>query len=195
MQNDNDYHAIHERSEADVNRAHDKRLQIALWMVRCIIYEVAARTQTPSQLDTLKDFLNANLEIVPQRMLKRDQYWVRADHSLLFRRTPREYLSLMPFEDKASPGMGSTINIDGELAGGNTPDSTRKAIYQAHFLFNHDYIPQITDLSYQVFTQVALSEGSLGLLTALKNGTWVYTITKTEKTDSQERQRCVILTI
>lgn len=117
-------------------------------MVRCIIYEVAARTQTPSQLDTLKDFLNANLEIVPQRMLKRDQYWVRADHSLLFRRTPREYLSLMPFEDKASPGMGSTINIDGELAGGNTPDSTRKAIYQAHFLFNHDYIPQITDLSY-----------------------------------------------
>lgn len=195
MQNDNDYHAIHERSEADVNRAHDKRLQIALWMVRCIIYEVAARTQTPSQLDTLKDFLNANLEIVPQRMLKRDQYWVRADHSLLFRRTPREYLSLMPFEDKASPGMGSTINIDGELAGGNTPNSTRKAIYQAHFLFNHDYIPQITDLSYQVFTQVALSEGSLGLLTALKNGTWVYTITKTEKTDSQERQRCVILTI
>lgn len=195
MQNDNDYHAIHERSEADVNRAHDKRLQIALWMVRCIIYEVAARTQTPSQLDTLKDFLNANLEIVPQRMLKRDQYWVRADHSLLFRRSPHEYLSLMPFEDKASPGMGSTINIDGELAGGNTPDSTRKAIYQAHFLFNHDYIPQITDLSYQVFTQVALSEGSLGLLTALKNGTWVYTITKTEKTDSQERQRCVILTI
>lgn len=164
-------------------------------MVCCIIYEVAARTQTPSQLDTLKDFLNANLEIVPQRMLKRDQYWVRADHSLLFRRPPREYLSLMPFEDKASPGMGSTINIDGELAGGNTPDSTRKAIYQAHFLFNHDYIPQITDLSYQVFTQVALSEGSLGLLTALKNGTWVYTITKTEKTDSQERQRCVILTI
>lgn len=195
MQNDNDYHAIHERSEADVNRAHDKRLQIALWMVRCIIYEVAARTQTPSQLDTLKDFLNANLKIVPQRMLKRDQYWVRADHSLLFRRSPHEYLSLMPFEDKASPGMGSTINIDGELAGGNTPDSTRKAIYQAHFLFNHDYIPQITDLSYQVFTQVALSEGSLGLLTALKNGTWVYTITKTEKTDSQERQRCVILTI
>ncbi len=164
-------------------------------MVCCIIYEVAARTQTPSQLDTLKDFLNANLEIVPQRMLKRDQYWVRADHSLLFRRSPHEYLSLMPFEDKASPGMGSTINIDGELAGGNTPDSTRKAIYQAHFLFNHDYIPQITDLSYQVFTQVALSEGSLGLLTALKNGTWVYTITKTEKTDSQERQRCVILTI
>lgn len=195
MQNDNDNHAIWEWSEADVNSAHDKRLQIALWMVRCIIYEVAARTQTPSQLDTLKDFLNANLEIVPQRMLKRDQYWVRADHSLLFRRSPHEYLSLMPFEDKASPGMGSTINIDGELAGGNTPDSTRKAIYQAHFLFNHDYIPQITDLSYQVFTQVALSEGSLGLLTALKNGTWVYTITKTEKTDSQERQRCVILTI
>lgn len=76
-------------------------------------------------------------------------------------------LVLMAIEDKASPGMGSgeAVDLDHPMIQGavetpDVPEATQKAVRQ-------------------VFTQVLLSTGELGLLTALKNGTWVYGLQKT----------------
>ncbi|KAG5220264.1 hypothetical protein IMY05_C4635000100 [Salix suchowensis] len=66
-------------------------------------------------------------------------------------------LCLMPTEDKVSTGLGLGLLIDFDSAQeGDVPNMTTMHAMK------------------QVYTQVALADGSLGLLTGLRNGTWVY---------------------
>lgn len=150
---------INEVNESHINSAHQARLQIVLRTTRSIVYELAARNKEEGaeiNLEEVKRMLK-KLEIRMKGRLTNGIFSVFPDEGLTLRSDEAsiEELCLMTLEDKTSKGLGQVIDFDG-VQEGDVPNSTTLHAMK------------------QVYTQVALSNGSLGLMTGLRNGTWVY---------------------
>ncbi|RDB30209.1 hypothetical protein Hypma_010442 [Hypsizygus marmoreus] len=148
---------VMEQYEASINSAHTKRLEIVKYLVYMFLIEAAGRQNrrlksTPIDLEKLATKLKGFLHVGGQRPLRDATYTVKPDHTF-FWGTVNDFVDFCPIEDKTSPGMGPDGVIDFDEPSEN--ETTKQAVCQ-------------------VYTQVYLAKGSIGLLTSLKNGTWVY---------------------
>ncbi|KAF4583660.1 hypothetical protein EYR38_002415 [Pleurotus pulmonarius] len=150
--------AVEESNEAQINEGNSMRLHIAIRLACCLIYEIAVIRKTSGaavDLNHVQSLLKA-LSIKSQQTLTAGIYRVIPDHCLVLDTGGRRF-HLVAVEEKCSRGLGigGTIDFDTAQETGVPNQSTEHALKQ-------------------VYTQVALSNGKIGLLTGLQNGTWVY---------------------
>ncbi|KAF4587104.1 hypothetical protein EYR40_011125 [Pleurotus pulmonarius] len=150
-----------EMNEKQINNAHNMRLRIVVRLVRCVVHDMAERAHKHGvdiDLIALKAFLN-KLVIVQDKTLSNGVFWVKPDQTFLWMMDDesQDGLCLSALEDKVSKGLGIGGQIDFDTAqDGVMPNKSTMHAMQ------------------RVYTQVALSDGTLGLLTGLQNGTWLY---------------------
>ncbi|KAF4584747.1 hypothetical protein EYR38_001978 [Pleurotus pulmonarius] len=146
--------AVEESNEAQINEGNSMRLQIALRLACCLIYEIAEIRKLSGaavDLNHVQSLLDA-LGIKSQQTLTAGIYRVVPDHCIALDMGGRRF-HLVAVEEKGSRGLGigGTIDFDTAQETGVPNQSTEHAL-----------------------KQVTLSDGKIGLLTGLQNGTWVY---------------------
>ncbi|KAF4584803.1 hypothetical protein EYR38_002034 [Pleurotus pulmonarius] len=139
-----------ERIEANITAGHRCRLQMAVNIVRGILADKIPDLKQLFKLLTHNDMPleRGGLKVSPDQTV----------HLRVLSEPAAEDIILMAAEDKVSKGMGTTVNLAkkfGLTVHLTDPDATSKVIRQ-------------------IYTQVELSHGNIGLLTSLKNGTWLY---------------------